>query len=45
MHFKKATSLTEDKPSRAFIERCRMYIDGKKDIPPFGWDGAYNEYD
>jgi adenylate cyclase len=43
MHFKKAITLTDDKPARTFVERCRAYIDGKKEIPPMGWDGAYED--
>jgi hypothetical protein len=30
MHFKKAVKLTEDKPSKAFADRCKLFIDGKR---------------
>jgi adenylate cyclase len=43
MHFKKAIALTDDKPSRAFVDRCRLYIDGKREIPAAGWEGIFTD--
>jgi adenylate cyclase len=40
MHFKKAISLSDDRPSRAFVERCKGLIEGKYEIPE-EWDGVW----
>eukprot|EP00842_Homolaphlyctis_polyrhiza_P002737 jgi/Hompol1/3464/HPOL_005231-RA len=42
MHFKKAIALSDDKPSRTFIERCRGLIDGKFEVSE-EWDGVWRE--
>ena len=43
MHFKKAIALTDDKPARAFADRCKLYMDGKWETPAVGWDGVWRE--
>ncbi len=43
MHFKKAITLSDDKAARTFVDRCRLFIDGKREIPPPGWDGVFHE--
>ncbi|KAI8925193.1 hypothetical protein BC831DRAFT_436089 [Entophlyctis helioformis] len=40
MHFKKAIALSDDRPSRTFIERCKSLIDGKYEVPE-EWDGVW----
>nr|KAJ3422883.1 hypothetical protein HK105_005831 [Polyrhizophydium stewartii] len=40
MHFKKAIALSDDRPSRTFIERCKGLIDGKYEVPE-EWDGVW----
>jgi uncharacterized protein HemY len=44
MHFKKAIALSEDKPARAFVERCKMLLDCKTQLPN-DWNGIWNYKD
>ncbi|KAJ1327108.1 hypothetical protein BSLG_010455 [Batrachochytrium salamandrivorans] len=40
MHFKKAISLSDDRPPRTLIERCKGLIDGKYEVSD-DWDGVW----
>ncbi|KAL5038714.1 hypothetical protein BDV3_001937 [Batrachochytrium dendrobatidis] len=40
MHFKKAIALSDDRPPRTFIERCKGFIDGKYEVAE-DWDGVW----
>ncbi|KAI9209734.1 uncharacterized protein BJ171DRAFT_453904 [Polychytrium aggregatum] len=39
-HFKKAVQLTDDRPSKLFIERCRAIMEGRCTIPTI-WNGVW----
>ena len=41
MHFKKAITLSEDKPSKCFIERCKGLADGTFEFDE-AWNGIWN---
>ncbi|KAJ3216146.1 hypothetical protein HDU67_009873 [Dinochytrium kinnereticum] len=41
-HFKKAIQITDDNPSKTFLERCKGILEGVFEVPPLGsWDGCW----
>ncbi|KAJ3106152.1 hypothetical protein HDU97_006969 [Phlyctochytrium planicorne] len=41
-HFKKAIQITDDNPSKTFLDRCKGILEGLYEVPPLGtWDGCW----